>query len=89
VFLIVLSVFTDLLPSNRRPIVARVGSRKNIFTESLPSNGSIRHNIIYYILVSRTQFSTGGVCSVGRHVFHLQVRFLVNSYYDIYLAYQT
>jgi hypothetical protein len=30
--------------SNGRPIVARVCSRGNVFTESLPSNGSIRHN---------------------------------------------
>jgi hypothetical protein len=42
---IVLGVFTDPLPSNRRPIVGRVGSRGNVFTESLSSNGSIRHNI--------------------------------------------
>jgi hypothetical protein len=42
---IVLGVFADPLPSNRRPIVARVCSRGNMFTESLPSNGSIRHNI--------------------------------------------
>jgi hypothetical protein len=41
-----LGVFTDPLPSNRRPTVARVGSRGNVFTESLPINGSIRHNII-------------------------------------------
>jgi hypothetical protein len=33
-----------LLPSNRRPIVARVGFlRRNVLTESLPSNGSVRH----------------------------------------------
>jgi hypothetical protein len=37
-------VFTDPLPSVRRPVVARVGSRGNVFTESLPSNGCIRHN---------------------------------------------
>jgi hypothetical protein len=43
---IVLGVFSDPLPSNRRPIVARVGSRGNVFTESLPSNGFIRHNIM-------------------------------------------
>jgi hypothetical protein len=45
---IILGVFTDPLPSNRRPIVARVGSRRNVFTESLPSNGSIRHNSLHY-----------------------------------------
>jgi hypothetical protein len=45
-FLILLGVFPDPLPSNKRPIVAQVGSRGNVFTESLPSNGSIRHNIL-------------------------------------------
>jgi hypothetical protein len=38
-------VFTDPWPSNRRPIVARVGSPCNVFPESLSSNGSIRYNI--------------------------------------------
>jgi hypothetical protein len=33
-----------MLPSNGRPIVARVCFRGNVFTESLPSNGSIHHN---------------------------------------------
>jgi hypothetical protein len=42
---IVLGVLTDPLPSNRSPIVARVGFRENVFTESLPSNGSTRHNM--------------------------------------------
>jgi hypothetical protein len=41
---IVVGVFTDPLHSNRRP-VARVGSRGNVFTESLPSSGSIRSTI--------------------------------------------
>jgi hypothetical protein len=45
-YLIILSVFTDPSSSNRRPIVARVGSRGSVFTESLPSNGSIRHSMI-------------------------------------------
>jgi hypothetical protein len=39
-------LFSEPLPSNGRPIVARVRLRGNMFTESLPSNGSIRHNII-------------------------------------------
>jgi hypothetical protein len=39
-------LFTDSLPNNIRPIVACVGSRGNIFTESLPSNGSNCHNIL-------------------------------------------
>jgi hypothetical protein len=42
---IVFGMFNDPLSSNSRPIVGRVGSRGNMFTESLPSNGSIRHNI--------------------------------------------
>jgi hypothetical protein len=33
------------LSSNRLPIVKRVFLRKNVFTESLPSNGYTRHNI--------------------------------------------
>jgi hypothetical protein len=36
-------VFTAPLPSNRRPIVARVGSCGNVLTESWPSNGYTRH----------------------------------------------
>jgi hypothetical protein len=39
------SLFTDLLPCSGRPIVTRVGSRGNVLTESLPSNGSIHHTI--------------------------------------------
>jgi hypothetical protein len=34
---LVLGVFADPLPRNRRPIFARVGSHGNVFTESLPS----------------------------------------------------
>jgi hypothetical protein len=41
---IVLGVSADPLPSNRRPIAAHVGSLGKVFTESFPSNGSIRHN---------------------------------------------
>jgi hypothetical protein len=37
-------VVTAPFPSNRRPIVARVGSCGNVFTESLPSNGHTRHS---------------------------------------------
>jgi hypothetical protein len=48
---IVLGVFTDPLPSNRRPIFALVGSCGNVFTESLPSSGSIRHNIFTPVAV--------------------------------------
>jgi hypothetical protein len=39
-------VITAPLPSNKRPIVARFGSRGNVFTESLPSNGFLRHIIL-------------------------------------------
>jgi hypothetical protein len=39
-------LFTNPLRSNGCPIMAHVGSRVNMFTESLPSNGFIRHNIL-------------------------------------------
>jgi hypothetical protein len=39
-------VFTAPFPKNRRPIVERVSLRGNAFTESLPSNGYARHNIV-------------------------------------------
>jgi hypothetical protein len=42
-------VFTDPLPSNRRLIVTLVGSRGNMFTESLPSNWSLRHTMLGYV----------------------------------------
>jgi hypothetical protein len=35
----------DPLPSNGHPIVLRVGSCGNVFTESLHSNGYTYHNI--------------------------------------------
>jgi hypothetical protein len=37
-------VFTEPLPTNRRPIVASVCLRGNVFTESLPNNGYTRHS---------------------------------------------
>jgi hypothetical protein len=40
-------VFTVPLPSTGRPIVARVGFRGNLFTETLPSNVCTRHNIFH------------------------------------------
>jgi hypothetical protein len=40
-------LFTYPLPSNVLLTIACVGSAGNVFTESLPSNGSIRHNTIY------------------------------------------
>jgi hypothetical protein len=43
---IVSGVFTDPLPSNGRSIVVPVDSRGNVFAESLPNNGSIRHNML-------------------------------------------
>jgi hypothetical protein len=47
------------LSSNKCPIVAHVGSRGNVFTESLTSNGSMRHNILsvpeIILLLSTTQ----------------------------------
>jgi hypothetical protein len=47
---IVLGVFIVPLPTSKRPIVARVGSRGNVFTKSLPSNGFIRYSIYIYIV---------------------------------------
>jgi hypothetical protein len=40
------ALLTDPLPGSGRPIVARVRLCGNVFTESLPSNRSIRHNRI-------------------------------------------
>jgi hypothetical protein len=37
-------LFTDPLPTNGRPIVERVYFRWDVFTESMPSIGSICHN---------------------------------------------
>jgi hypothetical protein len=48
-------LFPDPLPSNWRLIVARVRFRGDVFTESLPSNGSICHNI-YIRLENRIRF---------------------------------
>jgi hypothetical protein len=42
---IILGVLTDPLPSNKRSMVALIGSCWNVFSESLPSNGSIQHSI--------------------------------------------
>jgi hypothetical protein len=47
----------DPLPSNGRHVVARTGSRGNVFTESLRSNGSVRHNIIKRLILSETNSS--------------------------------
>jgi hypothetical protein len=55
--------FTDPLPSNGRPTVARVDSGGNVFTESLPSNGSIRHNTNNIRFVGRFIFS--GPCRIN------------------------
>jgi hypothetical protein len=49
-YCIVLGVFTDPLPSNRRHIVAGAGSRGNVSTESLPSNWSMRDSFAETIL---------------------------------------
>jgi hypothetical protein len=42
---IVDEAFTVPFPSNKHPIVARAGSRQNMFTESLSSNEYTRHSI--------------------------------------------
>jgi hypothetical protein len=39
-------VFTDPLSRNGHPTLWRIGSRRNVFTQSLPSSGNTRHNII-------------------------------------------
>jgi hypothetical protein len=55
-----IGVFTAPLPSNRYPIVAPIGSRGNVFTESLPSNGYTSHNIILqFARSSKWPFSKG------------------------------
>jgi hypothetical protein len=43
-------VFTDPLPSNRRPIVARVCLSGTVFTELLPSNGHTRRSIVCILI---------------------------------------
>jgi hypothetical protein len=55
---IVLGFFTDPLSGIRRPIVACVGSRTNVFIESLPSNGYTRHSIIKTIFLFRLPVHT-------------------------------
>jgi hypothetical protein len=47
-------LFTDPLPSNGRPIVAGIRFFGNVFTEWLPSTGSIRHNIFHILRSRRT-----------------------------------
>jgi hypothetical protein len=41
-------VFTTPLPGNWRRTVASVGSLGNVFTESLLSNGSVRHSMLLW-----------------------------------------
>jgi hypothetical protein len=71
-------LFTDPLPSKGRPILAHARFRWKVFTESLPSNGSMRHNIIKACLVcqdydityvyrwhatyTRSRYSSGLLC---------------------------
>jgi hypothetical protein len=56
-------VFTDPLPSNRRPIVARVGSRGTVFTESLSSDGSILHSMFYGLIKMLAVVQNHRACS--------------------------
>jgi hypothetical protein len=51
-------VFPDPSPSNIRPIVVRVGSHGKMFTESLPSIESIRHNMFACPVDSPVQAGT-------------------------------
>jgi hypothetical protein len=46
-------LFTHPLCNNRLPILVRVRMRGKVFTESLPSNGSIRHNVTHKCRVSK------------------------------------
>jgi hypothetical protein len=48
--LLSLGVFTYPLARNIRHIFARIGFLGNVFTESLPNNGSLRHNILIYTI---------------------------------------
>lgn len=45
-------MFTDPLISSGRPVVACVRFRGNMFTDSLPGNGSVRHNICIVFIVN-------------------------------------
>jgi hypothetical protein len=45
-----LGVFTGPLASNKSPIVVCVGSRGDVFTESLPSNRYIHHNMYEVVI---------------------------------------
>jgi hypothetical protein len=51
-------LFTDPLPNNGRPIVARVRFCGNVFTKSLPSNGYIRHNIYMCYEIEMKKYGT-------------------------------
>jgi hypothetical protein len=53
-------LFTDPLPNNGRPVVVRVRSRGSVFTESLPSNRSVRPDIIYRAIIFRPHESNHG-----------------------------
>jgi hypothetical protein len=56
-------------PSKKgRPIVTRVRFSGNKFTQSLPSNGFVRHNILFYIyslvvtVLSLFNYTVIGLC---------------------------
>jgi hypothetical protein len=47
-FAVYRGMFTDRLPGSGCPILVQVVSHRNVFTESLPSSGFLRHNIISF-----------------------------------------
>jgi hypothetical protein len=61
------SLFTDLLPSNGCPIVAYVHFHGNVFTESLPSNEYVLHNIKY---IQQQNNMTACSCLRKRPIWH-------------------
>jgi hypothetical protein len=71
-------MFSDLLPSNKRPTFARDGSRRNVFNESLPSNGCICHSINS---LPGIQLRTFVVCITTQTVLALQRYALRNFVY--------
>jgi hypothetical protein len=65
-------VFTDPLPSNRRPIVARIGLHGNVFTESLPNNGSKRHNILISICICELNLKSAKNTFILKHLTQME-----------------
>jgi hypothetical protein len=68
-------VFTDPLPSSERPIVARVRLAGTVFTKSLPSNGSTRHNMndmiikLQHIIMQQHRLRADSILFIDDYVF--------------------